>query len=106
MLLVLPFRICIRTIKKVNIDNDTDIRLIKSLKVAIERASRLAFWKNVCLGQSFAARWMLQRRGITSALIIGVRHDNKKELKAHAWLTVGEVEIVPRGDNYTIITVY
>ena len=106
MLLVLPFRICISTIKRVKNDNDPDIALTSSIKDGIERAGRLAFWKNVCLGQSFAARWMLQKRGINSELMIGVRHDDQKKLKAHAWLTVSGFEIVPRGADYTILTVY
>ena len=106
MLLVLPFRICMRTIKTVKYDNNPDTVVIKSLKDAIERAGRFAFWKNVCLGQSFAGRWMLQRRGIASLFMIGVRHDDQKKLKAHAWLTAGGIEIVPGGEVYTTLTAY
>lgn len=95
LLLLLPFRICIKLTrcKKCTKDEVNPVRLQK-IKSAIYRANKLAFWKNVCLVQSFAGRWILNRRRITSSLSIGVAKGDEKELKAHAWLSSGEMEVV------------
>ena len=104
MLVVLPFRLCLGTIRTCrNIKNPAN-KKPAPVKLAISRASRLASWKNICLVQSFAARWMLQRRKISSTLSIGVRHDQNNNLMAHAWLTVDDFEIVPRGGDYIALT--
>jgi hypothetical protein len=104
MLLVLPFKICIRTASSKSTNCIADKEALKPIKVAIRRANKLAFWKNVCLVQSFAASWMLQRRGIKSTLMIGVNHDPRKALVAHAWLMVHDFEIVPQGGDYLHLT--
>ncbi len=103
MLIFLPFRVCLKTLKKGNYNFQPGINNLKSFKRAIRRANKLAFWENVCLVQSFAGRWMLQRRNISSTLLIGVKHDNSKKIIAHAWLKVQDFEIVPRGEEYTTI---
>jgi hypothetical protein len=102
MLVILPFRFCIKTVmvKRGKTENNPKIDLLISLKYAISRANRLAFWKNVCLVQSLAARWMLQRRGISSKFSIGVAHYKQKELVAHAWLNIGTFEIVQKVGDY------
>ena len=104
MLMILPFKICIRTIKSKGTSEKADIANLKLIKVAIRRANKLSFWKNVCLVQSLAASWMLQRRGIKSTLRIGVNRDSRKELVAHAWLMVQDFEIVPQGGEYLHLT--
>jgi hypothetical protein len=104
MLIFLPFRICIKTLRKGEFENSSGPA--KEIKSAIDRANRLAFWKNVCLVQSFAARWMLDRRKMPSTFSIGVKHDPRKKISAHAWLTAGNFEIVPRGSDYITIVQY
>ncbi len=106
MLIFLPFRICIKTLNKRKFEDTPGIRQARSVKSAIDRANRLAFWKNVCLVKSFAARWMLDRRKMPSTFSIGVKHDPLKKISAHAWLTSGNLEIVPRGDDYITIVQY
>jgi hypothetical protein len=103
MLVIFPFRLCIKTVKPSREQHDAGIGRLKEIKYAIGRANRLAFWKNVCLVQSFAARWMLTRRGIKSELFIGVSQDEQKKLTAHAWLVVDNLEIVSQGGNYNKI---
>ena len=101
LLLLFPFKFCLRFINSKNgINKDYDPEYLQSLKTAINRANRLAFWKNVCLIQSFASRWMLQRRKISSRLSIGVTHNESKELIAHAWVKVNDFEIVDKGQDY------
>jgi hypothetical protein len=97
ILLVLPFNSCLKLLNPANeklIHGEVDF-LIK-IKKAVRRANRLAFWKNICLVKSFAARFMLQRRGIGSEMFLGLQFKNEKELIAHAWLVSGEIEITPK----------
>jgi len=42
--------------------------------------------KATCLSQALAAQVLLERQGHASQLHIGVVQDEKKELRAHAWL--------------------
>jgi len=100
MLTFFPFRICIKTLKTGKKQTNINIEKLKKIKYAVGRANRLAIWKNVCLVQSFAARWMLMRRGIHSKLFIGVTQDKHKKLTAHAWLKVNDFEIVSQNGNY------
>ena len=81
-------------------DNHIDLEYLKRIKTAVNRANKLAFWKNICLVQSVAARWMLQRRNIASQFSLGVAHDNNNKVIAHAWVKVLDFEITPKGLDY------
>ncbi|MBE0650715.1 MAG: lasso peptide biosynthesis B2 protein [Bacteroidales bacterium] len=71
------------------------------IRKAIRRANKLAFWKNICLVKSVAARFMLQRRKIDSVMYLGLQFKDKKELIAHAWLIADDIQITPKGNiNY------
>ena len=100
--LLFPFRVAIKLIKP----NESFTKQVSSeelevIKTAIRRANKLAFWKNICLVQSFAARLMLQRRSIPSVMHFGLTFKNSRELCAHAWLKSNEIFITPRGvTNY------
>lgn len=72
---------------------------------AIDRADRLALWKNRCLVKSLAAQRMLKKRGISSRLSLGVAFDQNKKLVAHAWISAGETEIVKKNFDYKELTV-
>ncbi len=101
LLLIFSFKFCIRFIKSKNCSNNNiDLKQLQRLKTAINRANQLAFWKNVCLVQSLAARWMLQRRKISSQLSLGVAHDKNKKVIAHAWLKVNDFEMTEKELEY------
>jgi hypothetical protein len=51
-------------------------------------AARLP-WTSNCLAQALAGRMMLSRRGVRSAVVLGVRRDEGAFL-AHAWLAVAD----------------
>jgi len=105
ILVFFPFKTCIRLFtKKITQSDPTNIQQLRQIKTALDRANRLAFWKNVCIVQSFAARWMLNRRGISSKLSIGVMYDNHKKLLAHAWIITNEIEIVTKNSNFLELT--
>jgi len=74
--------------------------IIVQIRSATQRAGRISPWKNRCLVQSLAARWMLRRRKISSQLSLGVALNKEKKMIAHAWLKAGDVEIVEKSGNY------
>ena len=105
LLLCLPFKTCIKLLKSPEDLNQTiDPAMLKSIRAAVTRANLLAFWKNICLVKSFAARFMLQRRKIGSCMVLGLMKEGDRELKAHAWLVSNDLYVTPRGpQRYTEI---
>jgi len=100
LLSILPFRTCVKTISKKKKFIECKPEQLKRIKKALARANRLAFWKNVCLVQSFAGKWMLQRRRIKSDLYIGMAKNEKGNFIAHAWLKAGGIDITYDGGDY------
>ena len=49
-------------------------------------------WESKCLVQALTAQKMLKRRGISTTLYLGVKKENN-EMKAHAWLRCGEMDV-------------
>jgi hypothetical protein len=76
-----------------------ELRLYR-IRKALKRANGWVFWKNQCLVSSIAGKWMLNRRGIPSALWIGAGKDEKGNFIAHAWLKAGNFEMVAKEDDY------
>lgn len=74
--------------------------LLSSIRSALIRTSPYVWWRNRCLVQSLAARWILKKRGIMSHLYLGLAKDADKKTVAHAWIKVGENEIVSKNGNY------
>lgn len=101
VLLILPFRTIVKRISKKELSPKYIEKIVlQKLKTAVYRANKIAFWKNKCLVQTLAVRWMLQRREIQSVLSLGVKQDGNKKLIAHAWIKVGDFEIVNKTDDY------
>lgn len=72
---------------------------LQKIREATVIAGHYSFWRNRCLVQSLAARWMLRRRGITSHLSLGVARDKNGKTIAHAWINSGDIEIVNSNGN-------
>jgi hypothetical protein len=70
------------------------------IKQAIQNSSKLSPWGNKCLVQSLAARWMLNRRNITSQLSLGVARGEDQKMIGHAWLKTGDIEVVEKRGDY------
>lgn len=102
LLSIFPFKTCIKRFKSIEqLNHSIDISTLKDVRTAISRANKLAFWKNICIVNSFAARMMLQSRGIASVMHLGLRYKNSTNMEAHAWLMVGDINITPKGEeNY------
>jgi hypothetical protein len=101
MLKVIPFR----WIPRVFANHQSAVlspqsAIVELMKDAIGRASGVSPWKNKCLVSSLAGRWMLRRRKILSQLSLGVGKDAGGKTIAHAWLSAGEVDIVPTDGNF------
>ena len=101
LLLILPFKNVMKfSISKKSTDRIINHGILNEIKKALYSADKLSFWKNRCLVQSIAGRWMLQRRGIPSKISFGVDLDDNRKLIAHAWLTAGNFELVEKKGDY------
>lgn len=107
LLLILPFRRIVRLFpNRQTPEQNADKTTLERIRAATAQANNLALWKNRCLVQALAARWMLSRRGIPSKLSLGVTLDDNKKVIAHAWIMAGDLEIVARGGDYTELYSY
>jgi hypothetical protein len=104
VLLLMPFRFCIKKLAQNNDRNEImSPDTLTEIRNAVRRANRLAWWQNICLVKSFAARFMLQRRGISSVMYYGLKIKNKK-LEAHAYVLADGIYITPKGsDDFKVI---
>lgn len=74
-----------------------DLLIVRRVAFAIPRVAARVPWRADCLVQALAAQRWLERRGIGSALSIGVSNNAAEGFLAHAWLKVGD-ELVTGGD--------
>ena len=98
---ILPFKYCVRLMSK-ELKNETssDHEFLLSLKDALLRTKIFIFWKNACLVQSIAAKWILNRRNIKSTMFFGFNFDEGTKFIAHAWVQADDIEIVAKGGEY------
>ncbi len=82
-------------------EHESNTPLLSQIKLAIDRANRLTYWKNKCLVQSFAARRMLNKRKIQSTLQISVKKGSNQQLEAHASLKTTNFELVSNIVDFT-----
>jgi hypothetical protein len=67
--------------------------IAEEISWAVTRAARYAPFRALCLPQAMAAKLMLERRGIPSALHFGARRGQCKPIDLHAWLDAAGVEV-------------
>ncbi|HVJ09546.1 MAG TPA: lasso peptide biosynthesis B2 protein [Acidisarcina sp.] len=62
----------------------------------------------VCFPQSLAAYAMLRRRGISGVLHYGVNRSPDNVLRAHTWLTAGELTVVggESAPDFTVVSTF
>ena len=95
-----PFRHYVKLLRPVgNPHTEPDLVLLFNIGRSLQRANKLAFWKNICLVKSVAARFMLSRRRIPSVFTLGLFFHDEMKFGAHAWVKSGEVFVTPRGDS-------
>ena len=71
------------------------------IKEAVARTGRVSPWRNRCLVSSLAARCMLNRRKIPSAVSLGMAKKHDGQTTAHAWIKAGEIEVVEKNGEQT-----
>jgi hypothetical protein len=83
-----------------------DVLLVEIIH-AIKRSVKYSVWRNKCLEQAITVKIMLSRRNISSTIFFGVKKA-EDELKAHAWLKIGETFVVGerQHEKYTIVAFY
>ena len=86
--------------------NDVNSNLLQQVGWIVEKVGRFFKWRNVCLVNAIVAKLMLRRRGVPSTLFLGLAKDARRNLKAHAWLTVDEFVITggPHHTQYVVMT--
>jgi len=101
ILTLMPVRRVLKAASDTNTSpGEADLNVLNVIRWALSWAVRLSFWKNRCLVQSVAGWWMIKRRGIACSLSLGVRHDDRGKVIAHAWLKAGDFEVVEKGGDY------
>ena len=73
-----------------SINSTGDLATTRRVRLAVQRSLANVSGAPNCLPQALAARWMLERRGITPSLFIGTQRDAAGVARFHAWLKVGE----------------
>jgi hypothetical protein len=68
-------------------------QLARDVSWAVTRGALYVPFKAVCLPQAMAARVMLKRRGVASALHFGAAKGKDRPFDAHAWLDAAGVEV-------------
>lgn len=92
-----PFRVIGRRLRSAEPESSSEMdaqTLVEATSWAVQWATRLLCWREVCLVQALAAKWMLRRRGLRSTLYLGVRHGQAGALEAHAWLQCSDFWVV------------
>jgi hypothetical protein len=83
-------------------------QIAKSVSWAVTRGAAHVPFKAVCLPQAMAARVMLKRRGVASAMHFGAGPGEDKPLDAHAWLDAAGVKVTgyPVGAQFAEIACF
>ncbi len=76
---------------------------------ALRRANRIWKFRDACLADAMAAKWMLRRRRVPTTLYIGARIlgsaadapriDPEKHVSLHAWLMAGDVPVIGKSST-------
>jgi hypothetical protein len=87
---------------------ESNLKLLREITQMINLASNYTFWESECLVKAFAARKMLERRGLSSTLYLGTRRNEDGKLEAHAWLRSGPFYITGSEgmERFTVIATF
>lgn len=70
--------------------SSVELQQARAIGRFVESVADRAIFRPVCLPRAMAGRWVLQRRGIRSRIIVGSRRgEADQRLLFHAWLIVG-----------------
>ncbi|MCE7992729.1 MAG: lasso peptide biosynthesis B2 protein [Roseivirga sp.] len=76
------------------------------LASAILAVSKYTPWNSNCFAQALCAHWVLKRRGWSHTIYFGVKKEEHKLMKAHAWLRMGNKIVTGRVGHkqYTVLS--
>jgi hypothetical protein len=85
-----------------------EAELARLVSWAVTRGAAHVPFKAVCLPQAMAARIMLKRRGVASAMHFGAAKGEEKPIDAHAWLDAAGVKVTgyPVGAQFAEIACF
>jgi hypothetical protein len=112
VLLCLPYRVLVRfmsiRLRQPQLAGGERKRAIKSVRLAILRASQLLPVRMVCFPRAIAAQAMLRRRGVGTRLYYGATNEAGKGLVSHAWVQDGDEGVIGlrAARGYKVIGVY
>lgn len=104
LLKIVPFRMLPRLFSSpASAGSSPGTEKLESIKIVLRRASGVIHLQNRCLISSLTARCMLRRRNIPSKISLGVAKGSDGMIRAHAWISSGDFEVVEQMDNYTVL---
>ena len=79
-----------------------------SIGRAVRMSSTLAPWNANCQAQAIAARWLLGVFGVPYAIFYGIAKDPVEQMKAHAWVCSGPIQVTGGYgfDEFTVVAVF
>jgi len=69
--------------------DERNLEIMCDIRTAINMVCQHTPWESKCLVQAYTAKHLLKKRGIPATVYLGVRKDNEKGMKAHAWTRCG-----------------
>lgn len=88
--------------------NPAHMSALKQVAYAVHLMSRHTWWESRCLVKAIAAMRMLERRGISCTLYMGMAREETGRLVAHAWLRSGPYYITgaEEKERYTCVATF
>lgn len=88
-------------------NNSFNVKLIKTIGWAVERASLLLPWDGLCLVKALAAQRILLKNKKIAVIYLGVKKGKKsKDLEAHAWLKYNDIFLTGKAghNQFTVVS--
>jgi len=78
--------------------SEQEFAVVRKIQAAVEGVSKHTLWESKCMVQAVSTKWLLQKHNIPSTIYFGIMKDleNQSELKAHAWLKIGDWVVTGR----------
>ena len=91
-----------------SVEKPLDEKSIDNIVWAVKKAGGIVWNGKICLIQSLTTKLMLAKYGSQATLFIGVKFDEQKQFKAHAWVEVNSKLIIGEtsGGSYSPLWVW
>jgi hypothetical protein len=88
--------------------DDKQIQLINLFRKNLKRLKKVLPWQVKCFEEAIAGKKVLNIFDIKTTLFLGVTKEGEQNLKAHAWLKIGDQFITGEQghQNYTVVGFY